>query len=127
MSEQKGNKAPKLLTRKWALIALLSGLPFFFLFACLGDPGRGRAVLIAVGVVVIAARARWDLKERIWFWVTLTILAALHVPLVLLVPWTRKSYPGTTLLPIALLDYAIVWGCIKLVEKVAKTKGLRSA
>jgi hypothetical protein len=49
--------------------------------------------------------------------VTQTILIVLHV---LLVPWSSKSYPGFTLFPIAVMDYAIVYGTIKLVEKVAK-------
>jgi len=49
----------------------------------------------------------------------------LHVPLILLIPWTSKSLPGVTLLPIALLDYAIVYGCIKLAEKVMKARHQR--
>jgi hypothetical protein len=118
MSESNSTKPPKLLNRKWALIALLCGVPFFILFAYLGDPGRGRAALIAVGLLVLAARARWDLKEYAWFWVTLAILIALQVALVLLVPWTSRSYPGITLLPIGVVDYAILYGAIKLAEKL---------
>jgi hypothetical protein len=49
---------------------------------------------------------------------TLAILTALHILLVLLVPWSNASYPGTTLLPIAVVDYAIVSGCLKLAEKL---------
>ena len=60
---------------------------------------------------------RWDLRKRVWFWVTLTVLALLHVPLILLVPWSNTNYPGVVLLPQALLDLAIVYGCIKLIEK----------
>jgi hypothetical protein len=118
MSEPNGTKPPKLLNRKWALIALLCGVPFFVLFAYLGDPGRGRVALIAVGLLILAARAQWNLKEYAWFWVTLAILAVLHVALVLLVPWTSRSYPGITLLPIGVVDYAILYGAIKLAEKV---------
>ncbi|AEU36200.1 hypothetical protein [Granulicella mallensis] len=120
MVESKNTKSSNLLNRKWVLIALLCGLPFFVLFVYLGAPGRGRAALIAVGVVVLTARACWDLKEYTWFWVTLSITVAFQASLVLLVPWTSKSYPGITLLPVGVADYAIVWGSIKLVEKVAR-------
>jgi len=47
-------------------------------------------------------------------------MIVLHLLLVLLVPWTSKSYPGLILFPIGVVDYFIVYGVIKLVEKVAK-------
>jgi hypothetical protein len=51
---------------------------------------------------------------------TLVVMIGLHVPLVLLVSWTSRSYPGITLVPIAAVDYAIVYGCIKLAENAMK-------
>ncbi|HUP04204.1 MAG TPA: hypothetical protein VMU19_09450 [Bryobacteraceae bacterium] len=44
-------------------------------------------------------------------------MAALHVALVLAIPWTDKSYPGYTLLPEAALDYGIFYGSFSLAEK----------
>ncbi len=121
MSELKGTSSPTLLNRKWGYIAILCGLPFFFLFAVLRDePGKGRAAGICVAVIVTAARARWNLKVYPWFWLTLAAMCVLNAPLVLLVPWTSKSYPGITLLPVAIADYAIAYGFIKLAEKVAR-------
>jgi len=109
------------LTRKWLLIIILCMTVPFVLFAFLGhDPGRGRAAAICTGVIMIAARARWDLRKHRWFWVVLTIISTFHVLLVLLIPWTSKSYPGLILFPVGVLDYALVYGIIKLVEKVAK-------
>jgi hypothetical protein len=61
---------------------------------------------------------RWDLRKRVWFWVTIVIMVLLHLPLVMLLPWTNNSYPGIVLLPGALLDLAIVYGSIKLAESV---------
>jgi hypothetical protein len=37
------------------------------MFAYLGDAGRGRAAAISLAVIIIAARARWDLKKYGWF------------------------------------------------------------
>ena len=117
MTELKDNQSSDLFSRKWLLIVILCMVPAFFLFAVLGDPGRGRAAAISLAVIIVAARTRWDLKNYAWFWITLVVLIGLHVPLVLLVPWTSRSYPGITLLPIGVVDYAIVYGCIKLAEK----------
>jgi hypothetical protein len=105
------------LTQKWGLLAGACSLLALFAFAYLGDAGRGRAAAISLAVILIAARARWDLKKFGWFWVTLVVVTGLHVPLVLFIPWTARSYPATTLLPIAVVDYALVYGCIKLAEK----------
>jgi len=69
-------------------------------------------------MIATAVWIYWDLRKRVWFWATITILVLLHVPLVLFVPWSNTDYPGVVLLPIGLLDLAIVYGCIKLVEKV---------
>jgi uncharacterized membrane protein YjgN (DUF898 family) len=120
MTELKDDRFFDSLSRKWLLVVLLSMVPAFLLFAVLGYPGRGRAAAISLAIIMIVVRMRWDLKRHTWFWMTLTVLIALHVVLILLVPWTSRSYPGITLLPIALVDYAIVYGCIRLAEKAMK-------
>jgi hypothetical protein len=120
LSEKTGGSSPDLLTKKWAFLAILLAVPVFFLFAYSGDPGRGRAAAISVGVIVIAVRARWDLKNNPWFWTTVAIIAACHILLVLFVPWTSRSYPGYALLPVGVLDFAIIYGAIKLAEGPSK-------
>jgi hypothetical protein len=121
MAELTVNQSPDLFTRKWLLVVILCMIPPFVLFAFLGhDPGRGRAASGSVIVIMYAARACWNLRKHAWLWVTLAIVIAVHVLLVLLIPWTSKSYPGTLLLPVAAVDYGIVYGVIKLIEKMMK-------
>jgi len=118
MTELKDNQSPDVFSRKWLLVVILCGAIPFLLFAfLLNDPGRGRAGAIATMVIMYAVRGRWNLRRYTWFWVVLTAIIAVHVLLVLLVPWTSKSYPGLLLFPVAVLDFAIVWGCFKLTEK----------
>jgi hypothetical protein len=44
-------------------------------------------------MVAVAIALRWKLRQQVWFWITMTILAALHLPLILLVPWSTKWIP----------------------------------
>lgn len=118
MKTTDANQSSNVFTRKWTLLVILCVLPLFVIFAVLGDPGRGRAAAGAAGVIMFAARACWDWKEHIWFRVTLAIIIAVHALLVALISWTSKSYPGLILFPVAVLDFAIVYGCIKLVHKM---------
>lgn len=54
----------------------------------------------------------WDFKRSVWLWVALGLMVLLHVPLVLLIPWTNKSYPGFSLLPVGVADFYLVYGCL---------------
>ena len=128
MAELTENQSPDLFTRKWLLVVILCMIPPFVLFAFLGhDPGRGRAASGSVIVLMYAARACWNLRKHTWFWVTFAIIIAVHVLLILLIPWTSKSYPGTLLLPVAAVDYGIVYGVIKLIEKMTKSSQPQSS
>jgi hypothetical protein len=50
--------------------------------------------------------------------IVLALMAALHVALVVFIPWGDKSYPGYALLPGAGLDYGIVYRSFKVAEWV---------
>lgn len=119
MTELNDNRPLDPFTRKWLLVVILCMVPTFFLFAVvLGDPGRGRAAAICVGVGMMAIRACWHLRSHEWFWIVLTVMVGLHVALVMFIPWGDKSYPGSALLPVGALDYGIIYGSFKLAEKL---------
>lgn len=44
-------------------------------------------------------------------------LVVIHVVLIILVPWSDKSFPAPDLWPVAIADFAAVCGFFKLVEK----------
>jgi hypothetical protein len=95
-------------------------VPPFLLFAAQGDPGRGRAAAIFTGVSMTAIRACWDLRKRVWFLALAGIMIMFHAFFIVLVPWTAQSYPGYALLPVAVVDFGIVYGSFKLAEKIMK-------
>jgi hypothetical protein len=106
------------LTKSAALVVTLFAVLFYFAFEYVGGSAKGRVASICAAMIVTTVWMRWDLRKRVWFWVTIAILILLHLPLVMLLPWTNNNYPGIILLPGALLDLAIVYGAIKLGEKM---------
>ena len=105
------------LTTKTAFVVMLCGVAVFF---SIPNPAMGRAAAISITMIVTAVWMRWDLRKRIWFWATIAVLVLLHVPIILLVPWSNVNYPGVVLLPQALLELAVAYGCVKVVERAMK-------
>ena len=107
------------LTSKSAYIALLFALPVLFIFIFLGNWEMGIGAWICTGLVLIVVRSHWDLRGSPWFWLSIGVALLLQVPIVLLVPWGNRGLTGISLLPVAVVDYGLVWGCVKLAEKMA--------
>jgi len=76
------------------------------------------AAWVSAGMISLAARFLWDLKDKAWYWITIAVIVLLHVPLILLVPWPLKQWSYVQLLPMGLLDFGLAYGIIRLVEKV---------
>lgn len=123
MNETKNEPAEYYVTRKFGLLAGASVLPLFFLMAYLGDRGRAMAVAMCLGTFICTAKSRWELRRYVWFWMTLLALAILHVPLFLFIRWTAEV-PGMLFAPLWYLDFAVLYGCIKLAEKIWRDKHL---
>jgi hypothetical protein len=74
---------------------------------------------------------RWGLRMRIWFWVALTIFAILHVPLILLIPWTNKWVPPFAIATLDTVDFCtILWllsvlGRFMKEPRACKNEGVR--
>jgi hypothetical protein len=61
-------------------------------------------------MVAIAIALRWKLRWHLWFWITMTFLAALHLPLIVFVSWTTKWIPAFVIAPFGIADlYAMLW------------------
>ena len=118
MGENRHKQAVDSLTRAWAWWAMLCISPIYILVAYIGDSGRARAASISTGMIALAARLVWDLRNRTWFWVTLAIIAVLHVPVILFIPWGDQNLTYVALLPLGLVDLGITYGILRLVENI---------
>jgi len=86
-------------------------------FQNLGNYELGLSVSICTGMTIFAIILRWDLRRKPWFWGVIALISAIHVPLVLMVPWPLKTFNRLSLLPIALADLLIILGPVYFVEK----------
>ena len=101
-----------------ALLAPLCTAPLYFLLR--GSPGRRLAAWVLTTSLVLSVQIFWEKRRLLSFWMTVAIMTALHVLLVLYVPWpeVHTTIGGPAFVPFGVLDVGIFFGCFKLVEKV---------
>lgn len=102
---------------RWGLLVGVISLPVAMVVSHFFDPGRGRAAGIALAMMIGGIWAFWHQRRQAWFWMAVAALTTIHVVLIVAVPWTNKSFPAPALWPVAIADFAVICGFIKLVEK----------
>jgi len=94
-------------------------IPVFLLFVFLGNADMGLTVCIVLAVVLFAIKLRWNLRKRIWFWVIIVFILAVHIPLFLMVQWPQGKGPTLNYtMPFGILDFVIISGTLCLAEKL---------
>jgi len=102
----------------WGVLGIiLGGLPVLILFDHFGKYNIARPTLTSIIMVTIAVAMRWKLRRHAWFWGTMIVFAALHVPLILFVPWTTKWVPAFVIIPIGMVDLYIMLLTLSVVGK----------
>lgn len=98
------------LSWRGVLGVMLGTAVLALLFICLGRFDLARPSMVSVAMVSLAITMRWKLRKHVWFWTTMTILAALHLPLILFIPWTTKWIPAILIAPVGIADlYVMLW------------------
>ena len=94
----------------WAVLCVMLGAVLVgFLFDHFGKLALARPTIYSAGMISIAIAMRWRLRRQLWFWITMAVIAALHVPLILFLPWTTKWVPAFMIAPFAFADlYAVL-------------------
>jgi len=104
--------------KKWGCLAFLLSIPVAIVVSHFVDPGRGRAAGISLALMILAIRIFWDLRRHVWFWLDIAALTLVHVVLIVVIPWTDMSIPAPGLRPFGFVDFAVIWGVVKLTEKM---------
>jgi hypothetical protein len=118
MKSMTGEKSPYILTRKAALLAMLFSSPVLLFFIYLGRSDEGIGAWVCAGFIVHSIRVRWGLRRNAWFWIATAIAILLQVPFVVFVPWGDSYMSFVSFLPFGVLDFAIIWACFNLAEKM---------
>jgi hypothetical protein len=113
-------ESPRKLTAQAAYLILLSLLPILIVFVVIGKIWLGFGAWICSGLVTLVVRARWDLRKHFWFWMTIAFAEVLQTPIVLMIPWNDRRLTWIVFLPVAVLDYAAINGCVRLIEKLMR-------
>lgn len=112
-------------SNKWALMfGLCVGIAGGFLVIS-GKAGKGVAGTLCALAIGAAVSTTWGLRKNAWYWVTVGSIIALHLPLVLFIPWPNVIVPNEIrlLFPIGAVDGLIVVGVISLIERFMSRRG----
>ncbi|HEY1308317.1 MAG TPA: hypothetical protein VGF24_32435 [Vicinamibacterales bacterium] len=95
-------KAARKIRLPWSLLlcGIVAACLSAWLFDQFGHLNLTLPTLNCIGVLGFAIAVKWKLRQRAWFWGTMTILAALHVPLILIVPWLLAAAINSTLVAV---------------------------
>jgi len=94
-------------------------LPVLFFFIYIGKAELGFTACIVLAMFLIAVRLRWKLRKHVWFWATIVLILALHVPLLFIVRWPETNVPTIVYsMPLATVEFLLMMGAISLAQKV---------
>jgi len=74
-------------------------------------------LLNSIGMLGFMVVVKWKLRRHAWFWVTMMIAAALHVPLILFIPWTTKWVLALAIAAIDSADFCVILAILSVVGK----------
>jgi hypothetical protein len=74
-------------------------------------------ILNSMAVLGFAIAVKRNLRRHAWFWGAMAIFAALHVPLVLFVPWTTRWVPAIAIAAIDSADLIVMLAILAVVGK----------
>lgn len=105
----------------WGVLCVIFGaIPLFLAFAYFGKEALARPTLYSAAMITITIAMRWKLRRHAWFWTTMTAFAALHVLLIVSVPWSTRWLPAIVLAPIGIADLYAMLAILSVVGKVAE-------
>jgi hypothetical protein len=106
------------------LLIFTVGAPTVFLFGIYGRLELAMPLIVIIGMHGLVIYFKWKLRRHAWFWIAMTVSAALHVPLILFVPWHTRWVPGPALAVIATADFCLILWILDVVGKLAERSKL---
>ena len=102
----------------WGLLCLgIGSFLIAWLFDRIGRFDLVRPTVFSMAMVGVAFAMRWKLRRHVWFWITMSVIVALHVPLILFVPGNTKWVPAIVIIPIGIADLYAILATLSVVGK----------
>ena len=76
-------------------------------------PTLGSAATISTTIKVFP-----EFRKRTWFWMTMVVISGLHLLLILYFPWRSGWVPAQLTILVAIVDFAIIVGVVRVIEKL---------
>jgi hypothetical protein len=93
--------------------------PILLFFIFIGKGELGFTACIVLGLSIYAVRLRWELRKHVWFWATIILIVALHIPLLFVVRWPETNVPTIAYsLPFGIVDFAFIIGGLSLAQRI---------
>jgi hypothetical protein len=112
------------LSWRTRLFIFIIGAPTVFLFGIYGRLELAMPLIIIVGMHGLVIYFKWKLRQHAWFWIAMAVSAALHVPLILFVPWHTRWVPALALTVIATADFCLILWILLVVERLIEGRRL---
>ena len=110
--------AKKLRMPGWAVVCVII-VSFLCaqLFERFGRLNLVLPILNGIGVLGFIIAFKRKLWRHAWFWGTMAVIAALHVPLILFFPWTTRWVPALAIAVIDSVDFCLILWILTVVGK----------
>ncbi len=113
------HQAEKLhLSWRTRLFIFIIGAPTVFLFAVYGRLELAMPLMIIIGMHGLVILFKWKLSRQAWFWIAIAVSVALHVPLILFVPWTTRWVPALAITVGATADFFLILWILLVIGKI---------
>src|ERR1700761_8452372 len=112
-------EAKKLRMPGWAVVCVII-VSFLCarLFERFGKLNLVLPILCGIGVFGFMIAFKRKLWRHAWFWWTMVAIAALHVPLILFVPWGTKWVPALAIAVLDSADFCLILCILLVVERL---------
>ena len=105
---------------KGGLAIFVAALLISSLYAHFGRPDLARPTLYSAVLIGITIRIKWEWRRRVWFWVTIAAIVAVHVAAILLIPWSTQWVPVVFVIPVGLADCYVMVRILSVVGKLVE-------
>jgi fucose 4-O-acetylase-like acetyltransferase len=77
-----------------------------------------RPTLTTAAVLGMAIWLTWKWRRQMWYWLMIVLITAIHVALILLVPWSSAG-PGIIVVPVGFADlWVVLWALSAVQQRV---------